>query len=137
MNISDDFAKKNIWNHKSLRKMIKRSLAFAFLLLKIARRWLQKRELKLPDYKKFPFLLSLKETSFLKLSGILLKIYFIAFTKWLCFLFWLSAFPEIWPTMYLKMSTPCISDSCIKIKNNLNLYFHISLSYLKRFHEGL
>ena len=32
---------------------------------------------------------------------------------------------------------PCVSESCIKIKINLNFYFHTSLWYLKRFYEGL
>ena len=31
----------------------------------------------------------------------------------------------------------CISESYIKIKLNLNFYFHTSLWYLKRFYEGL
>ena len=29
-----------------------------------------------------------------------------------------------------------ISEICIKVKNNLNFYFHTSLWYLERFHEG-
>ena len=37
----------------------------------------------------------------------------------------------------LTIPTRCISESYIKTKINLNLYFHISLWYLKRFYEGL
>ena len=33
--------------------------------------------------------------------------------------------------------SPCISDSSIKVKINLNFYFHTSLWCLKRFYEGL
>ena len=34
------------------------------------------------------------------------------------------------------LPTPCISESCIEIKINLNFYFHTSLRCLKRFYEG-
>ena len=37
----------------------------------------------------------------------------------------------------LTIPAPCISKSCIKLKINLNFYFHISLWYLKRFYESL
>ena len=40
-------------------------------------------------------------------------------------------------TKILTLATPCISEICIKIKINLNLYFHTSLCCLKRFYEGL
>ena len=33
-------------------------------------------------------------------------------------------------------SKKCISESCIKVKNDLNFYFHTSLWRLKRFYEG-
>ena len=33
-------------------------------------------------------------------------------------------------------SKKCISESCIKVKNDLNFYFHTSLWCLKRFYEG-
>ena len=33
--------------------------------------------------------------------------------------------------------SPCISDSSIEVKINLNFYFHTSLWSLKRFYEGL
>ena len=36
----------------------------------------------------------------------------------------------------LNLLAPCISESCIEIKINLNFYFHTSLWCLKRFHEG-
>ena len=36
-----------------------------------------------------------------------------------------------------KPLTLCISESCIKIKINLNVYVHTSLWCLKRFYEGL
>ena len=36
----------------------------------------------------------------------------------------------------LSYATTCISESCIKIKINLNFYFHTSLWCLKRFYEG-
>ena len=36
----------------------------------------------------------------------------------------------------LTLSSSCISESCIKIKINLNFYFH-TLWCLKRFYEGL
>ena len=37
----------------------------------------------------------------------------------------------------LTLPVPCISESCIEIKINLNFYFHTSLWCLKRFYEGL
>ena len=37
----------------------------------------------------------------------------------------------------LTLSAPCISESCIKIKINLNFYFHTSLCCLKRFYEDI
>ena len=37
----------------------------------------------------------------------------------------------------LALPSPCISESCIKIKINLNFYFDTSLWCLKRFYEGL
>ena len=37
----------------------------------------------------------------------------------------------------LTLPIPCISKSCIKIKINLNFYFHTSLWCLKRFYENL
>ena len=37
----------------------------------------------------------------------------------------------------LTLLAPCIFKSCIKIKINLNFYFHTSLWYLKRFYEDL
>ena len=36
----------------------------------------------------------------------------------------------------LTLTTPCISESCINMKINLNLYFQTSLSCLKRFYKG-
>ena len=36
----------------------------------------------------------------------------------------------------LTLPVPCISESCIKIKINLNFYFHTSLWCLKSFYEG-
>ena len=36
----------------------------------------------------------------------------------------------------LTVPVPCISESCVKIKINLNFYFHTSLWCLKRFYEG-
>ena len=38
---------------------------------------------------------------------------------------------------YLTLPAPCISESCIKMKINLNFYFHFSLWCLKKFCEGL
>ena len=38
--------------------------------------------------------------------------------------------------VYLSLPVPCISESCIKIKTNLNFYFHTSLWCLKKFYEG-
>ena len=35
----------------------------------------------------------------------------------------------------LTLPAPCILESCIKIKINLNFYFHASLWCLKRFYE--
>ena len=43
--------------------------------------------------------------------------------------------PEL--IVILTLPAPCISGSCIKIKINLNFYFHTSLQCLKRFYEGL
>ena len=37
----------------------------------------------------------------------------------------------------LNLPGPWISESCIKIKINLNFYFHTSSWWLKRFYEGL
>ena len=37
----------------------------------------------------------------------------------------------------LALLAPCISESRIEMKINLNLYFHTSLWYLKRFFKGL
>ena len=37
----------------------------------------------------------------------------------------------------LTLPTPCISESCNKVKINSNFYFHTSLWCLKRFYEGL
>ena len=37
----------------------------------------------------------------------------------------------------LTLSAPCIPESCIKIKINLNFYFRTSLWCLKWFYEGL
>ena len=37
----------------------------------------------------------------------------------------------------LTLNVPCISESCVEIKINLNFYFHASLWCLKRFYEGL
>ena len=37
----------------------------------------------------------------------------------------------------LSLPAPCISESCIQTKINLNFYFHTYLWYLKRFYEGL
>ena len=39
--------------------------------------------------------------------------------------------------LYLTYHALCISESCIKIKINLNFYFHTSLWCLKWFYEGL
>ena len=39
--------------------------------------------------------------------------------------------------LLLNLPSPCISESFIKIKINLNFCFHTSLWYLKRFYEGL
>ena len=36
----------------------------------------------------------------------------------------------------LTLPAPCISESCIKIKINLNFYFHTSLWCLRRSYEG-
>ena len=38
---------------------------------------------------------------------------------------------------YLTLPASCISESCIKMKINLNFYFHTSLWCLKSFYEGL
>ena len=38
---------------------------------------------------------------------------------------------------FLTLSAPCISESCIKIKTDLNCYFRTSLWCLKRFYERL
>ena len=43
----------------------------------------------------------------------------------------LTMVPASWTLSY-----PCISESCIKIKINLNFYFHNSLWCLKRSYEG-
>ena len=40
-------------------------------------------------------------------------------------------------TSVLTNPAPCIWKSCIEIKININLYFHNSLWFLKRFYEGL
>ena len=37
----------------------------------------------------------------------------------------------------LTLPSPCISESCIKIKINLNFYFNTSLWSLEMFYEGL
>ena len=37
----------------------------------------------------------------------------------------------------LTLPASYISESCIKIKINLNVYFYTSLWYLKRFYEDL
>ena len=37
---------------------------------------------------------------------------------------------------YLTHNVPCISETCIEMKINLNFYFH-TLWCLKRFYEGL
>ena len=37
----------------------------------------------------------------------------------------------------LTLPVPCISESCIKMKINVNFYFHTSSWRLKRFYEGL
>ena len=37
----------------------------------------------------------------------------------------------------LTLNVPCISESCIEIKNELNFYFSTSLWCLKRFYEDL
>ena len=39
--------------------------------------------------------------------------------------------------MTLTLPAPCIFESGIKIKINLNFYFHISLWCLEEFYEGL
>ena len=62
---------------------------------------------------------------------------------WLLGCFW--PFPYVYtinwvlyiPLSRLTLPAPCISESCIEIKINLNFYFHTSLWYLKRFYEGL
>ena len=42
------------------------------------------------------------------------------------------------PTTAFKPFPPCaFSECCIKMKTNLNFYFHTSLWYLKRFYKGL
>ena len=41
------------------------------------------------------------------------------------------------PNMYFRFSATCISGICIKIKINLNFYFHALLWRLKRFYEDL
>ena len=38
---------------------------------------------------------------------------------------------------FLTVLAPCLSESCITIKINLNFYFHTSLWCLKRFYEGV
>ena len=40
-------------------------------------------------------------------------------------------------THVLILPAPCISESCVKIRINVNFYFHTSLWCLKRFYEGL
>ena len=43
-------------------------------------------------------------------------------------------------SLFLKtvtLNVPCISESCIEIKINLNFYFHTPLWCLKRFYKGL
>ena len=42
-----------------------------------------------------------------------------------------------WSDTFLTFPASCFSKSCIKIKINLNFYFHTSLWCRKRFHEGL
>ena len=37
--------------------------------------------------------------------------------------------------IWLTLLAPCISESCIKIKINLNFYFHTSLWCLKGLHK--
>ena len=39
--------------------------------------------------------------------------------------------------LVLTLPAPCISENCIKIKINVNFYFHSSLWSLKGFYEGL
>ena len=39
-------------------------------------------------------------------------------------------------TSLLTLPAPCILERCIKMKINLNFYFHTSLWCLKRFYEG-
>ena len=41
------------------------------------------------------------------------------------------------PLLLLTLPSPCISESCIKMKITLNFYIHTSLWCLKRFYEGL
>ena len=46
---------------------------------------------------------------------------------------------NVHPTHYFVLTLPAshVSKSCIKIKINLNFYFHTSLWCLERFYEGL
>ena len=45
---------------------------------------------------------------------------------------------EVFETLKkLSLPAPCISESCILTKINLNFYFHTSLWYLKMIYEGL
>ena len=39
--------------------------------------------------------------------------------------------------LFLKLPAPCILESYLKVKINLNFYFHTSLWCLRRFYEGL
>ena len=49
----------------------------------------------------------------------------------------LSPGPLDWESSALTLPAPCISESFIKVKINLNFYFHTSLWCLTRFYEGL
>ena len=44
---------------------------------------------------------------------------------------------EFWMSFHVPLPAPYISESCIKIKVNLNIYFRTSLWCFKRFYEGL
>ena len=55
-----------------------------------------------------------------------------------CFLSWFYMFSLYnFILQRLTLPAPCIFESCIEIKINLNFYFHTSLWCLKRFYEGL
>ena len=47
-----------------------------------------------------------------------------------------TLFIDVAVVAFLRLLAPCISESCIKMKININFYFHTSLWCLKRFSEA-